>query len=188
MLGSKSYTLTCRSASGQILYASATVTVNDIVPDAAPAPSIDDLTASQAKTFVADTGQTVMNGLVLDSVSGLVTLEPMLFVNAMQASSVSQVKFYEDLTLLETRSIAPFALDTTKLKNGKHPITQRTYYRDGSVGEVTRILGVSNAAVVKAESMAPMIAVAVFFTIAAGIGGGLWQWRRSRPSVIGTSR
>lgn len=180
LLGSKSYTLTCRTNDGQVLYASTSVVVNGIDAGVAPAPNMASQTGNQAKSFVTATGQTVMNGAILDEVSGLVTLDPTLFTDASRAKTVTEIKFLEDSALIQTVKASPFALDTTKLTNGKHAVTQQTSYQDGSISEITRVLSINNLAQANSQSMVPFIALAMLAVLGGGGGGSFWLWYRNR--------
>ena len=183
LLGSKTYTLTCRGSANEVVYASATVIVDGIVAnDSAPA----DDPANQPKSFGSDLG-TVINAMALEQVSGLVTLEPSLFTDSAKASLVAKVEFYEDTKKLDTLTVQPYAFDTRKLKDGPHALRQVTYYRDNTVDSVTRIVTVKNAVAAQATTSTggPIVVVLGLIVLACAVAGGVWFWLRRRTSALG---
>ncbi len=54
------------------------------------------------------------------------------------------MEFYNGEDLIQTATEPPFALDTKLLENGTYTITQRTYFKDGSQSEVTKVMSVQN--------------------------------------------
>ncbi|HEY6737156.1 MAG TPA: hypothetical protein VI322_05580 [Candidatus Saccharimonadia bacterium] len=188
LLGSKSYTLTCLGADGRMVYASTSVIVNGIPASQAPDPSIGNQIAASQESFTTDAGQTVLNGLLVTDVKGLVTLNPAIFTDSLLASSVTKVEFYENTTLLQTVDAMPFALDTTKLADGEHTIAQRTYYRDGSMSQNVATLKISNATAGTAGHTVSLSWIFVLLPVVL-IAGGLavrWWLGRRQPGASAT--
>lgn len=188
LLGSKSYTLTCVGSNGTVVSQSASVIVNDISAPASPAsvtPAVNTSNSTQTN-LTASNGQAVVNGSVATTVSGLVTLDPSNITSSSKEKSITKVEYYEGQALIQTDSIAPFVLDTTKLSNGSHTITERTYYTDGSRSEITRVLSVDNSKKVAttANNTGAIIGIVLTFVVLLGVGGGiLFLVMRNRVTV-----
>ena len=189
LLGSKNYTLTCVGSQGQVVSRGVSVVVNDITPSApasSVAPTTNTSNGSAAMLKAAD-GSSVTNAAVATTVSGQVTLDPSNVTSSSRERTITKVEYYEGGTLVQTDSAAPFTLDSAKLNNGTHTITERTYFNDGSRSEVTRIITTSNnaKAVAKTSPAAPA-AAAIFITllvVGLAAGAAMYFWHRNRVTV-----
>ncbi len=151
LLESTSYTLTCKNQDGKTTSASLSITVAGKPVPIAPVAvtsSIDPSVATSAQVTNQLTGVKVTNTSVNSQVSGLASLDISNVVNPEKEKAISYIEYYNGEQLIEKVSKAPFALNTKLLKNGGYSITERTYYIDGSQSEVTKVLGIENAAAV----------------------------------------
>lgn len=199
LLGSKSYTLTCRGSDGTVVSQSTEVTVNGI-PAGQAASSVvpGTTTATNQQAVIAIGGQQIANAGASGSVKGLVTLDADTLTDATRTAQITKVEFYEGDKLIQTVATAPFVLNSAKLTDGTHTITQRTTYRDGSRSEVTRVVQVANlAAVAQASPVTGIViglTVLVVFVVLAGCGvvllrrrAGLSHSSGSKASAYGNS-
>lgn len=187
LLGSKSYTLTCVGDDAQVVSKSVEVVVNGISvgSQASSVAPVTNAANSTQTNLTASNGQKVTNGAVATTVSGYVTLDPSNITNSSKEKSITKVEYYEGQNLIQTDAIAPFVLDSTKLSNGSHTITERTYYADGSKSEVVRILSVQNTkAVAKTSSLGAVIAVVMVLLFLGGGGAAaVFFLKRRQVSV-----
>lgn len=95
--------------------------------------------------LTASNGAMVTNGGNSSMVSGLTTLDPSNITDPSKEKAISRVEYFQDDKLVQTVDKAPFALDTTKLRNGQYTITERTYFQDGSQSDITKVVQVANS-------------------------------------------
>lgn len=174
LLGSKNYTLTCAGQNTQTVSKSVSVIVNDIIVNTPVSPVLPttNIANSTQSTIKASNGQPVSNSAVATTVSGLVTLDPSNITNSNKERSIIKVEYYEADAFIQADTVAPFALDSAKLANGSHTITERTYFNDGSKSEVIRVLNIDNLKTVSAQGGAGVIGIVVtvvFLVLAAGV-------------------
>lgn len=72
--------------------------------------------------------------------SGYANIFPELMPDIV-AAELYKVVFYEAETYLYATAKPPFALDTSRLDNGRHAVKARLYYRDGRTGE--KVVGIT---------------------------------------------
>lgn len=78
------------------------------------------------------------------TVEGKVVLDPVVATDKAVQARIEKVAFYVDGTLIATQTAPPFTLDTTKVADGKHTILQKTFYKDGRVEDLKRVVFVNN--------------------------------------------
>jgi hypothetical protein len=162
------------------------VTVNNIaaaVPAASVQPGTD--TSNSQSVITASNGQSITNGTVATTVSGFVTLDASNITNAAKERTIAKTEYYESGILLQTDIAMPFVLDSSKLSNGSHTISEITYFNDGSRSQVTRVLSVNNIAAAAKKSN-PGAAVGVGVTIVVllvVLGVGVFFLRRNHITV-----
>jgi hypothetical protein len=177
---STSYTLTCKNSEAKTVSASVSVKVAGKPAPANPKPEVSTVDPTQAAADTvtnAQTGSLVANASVNDKVSGLASLDISNIVDATKEKSIKYVEYYDGEKLIQKVSEAPFALNTKLLKNGSYSITERTYYVDGSQGEVTKVLGVENiagVAVKKPDTLNVFPIIFVLVLLMGILGIGLW--------------
>jgi hypothetical protein len=184
LLESTSYTLTCKNQDSKTVSASLSITVAGKPAPVAPTPitsSVDTTTAASAQVTNQQTGAQVANTSVDSQVSGLASLDISNVVNPTKEKAIQYIEYYDGEQLIEKVTQAPFALNTKLLKNGSYTITERTYYIDGSQSEVTKVLGIENAAEVagieaKHTPIGKGIAIGVIGLIAALVVTAIAIW------------
>lgn len=177
---STSYTLTCVNSAGKQTSKSISVMVNGQPAPPAPAataPPVNKADAT-AKTVTASTGQSVSNAAATETVAGPTTLDPSNVTNSAKEQSILRVEYYNGETLIQTDDTKPFVLDTTRLKNGRYTLTERTYFIDGSQSEVTRVVTVANNTIASKKSK-PWLWLLLLLPM---IGGGFWFVKRKLSS------
>ncbi len=103
-------------------------------PNAPKAPVVTSTTGE--KVAVPATDETV--------VQGNVALDSKLVTDKEVEASVQKVEFYVDGTLVATKTEPPFTFDTTNVADGKRTILQKTYYKDGRIEDLERVVFVNN--------------------------------------------
>jgi hypothetical protein len=130
-------------------------------------------------------------GVVIDQpYSGYANVFPEIMSGAA-AERVYKVVYYEKDTYLYETAKPPFALNTSRMDNGKHTIEAQIYYRDGTSEKKSLGIGVSNtpetlfattqSGIVKAPPSIPLPYVLLGAAIAL-IGmavGTLWGWHKA---------
>lgn len=142
-----SYTLTCVNSIGTIVSRSVSVVVDGIAPPPAPAPVAPNPAGNnEDKPIVHDdkTNQDVTNTEEVTTAGGLITLDSANITDPERIASIDYVEYYINDKLVQRVDNPPYALDSTKLENGRYTITERTYFLDGSVSEVTRTIDIKN--------------------------------------------
>lgn len=146
---STSYTLTCKNSANVVTSKSVSVTVNSVPPPPAPSPTPADQIKSSPATpsspiLASTNGQRVVDTTSSGSVTqgDLATLDPNSITDADKIALIDRVEYYFNDELFYTATEVPFALDTTGLPEGSHTITQRTYFKDGSMEEYTQLVEV----------------------------------------------
>jgi hypothetical protein len=137
---SMTVTEVCNSVDGQIVSASAGISV-DGVPPPPPPPAVPPSPQTQenvatARTATTDqtTGVRMVNVQRRDKViqGELIVLTPAL-MNEDFAAQVEKVEYYEEEKLIETVTEPPFGLDSNLIEPGEHTITERIYMLDGII-------------------------------------------------------
>lgn len=122
--------------------------------------------------------------------SGYANIIPEI-MNGLEAERVYKVVFYEQNTYLYETAKPPFALDTSRMDNGKHTINAQLYYRDGTSDK--RSLGVSinntpetlfattqSGRVIAPSSIPlPYVIAGALITILGMAFGSWWGWRKA---------
>lgn len=179
---SQSYTLTCKNADAITADAKVSVVVDNQPAPSAPSP----LAASEIVTFGsvanlrATTGEQVVNAELTNSVTqgDLVTLDSSEVADKERIGQMTKLEYYDGENLFQTITKAPFVLATAKLKPGNHTITQRTYFKDGSIFEKNQVVTVKE----KAKSNQQPLQIPWQFVWPVGLAGlmvglGYIGWR-----------
>ncbi|HSX04880.1 MAG TPA: Ig-like domain-containing protein [Candidatus Saccharimonadales bacterium] len=145
---STSYTLTCTNGAGKTASKSLSVIVAATVATAAPAPatiSSTSATSGTRTTLTATTGEAVTNITASGSVTqgSLATLDSATVNSLTEVKSIDKVEFYINGKLAQADTTAPYALQTTAIQPASYTITQRTYFKDGSVLQQTQLVSVT---------------------------------------------
>ncbi|HSX35354.1 MAG TPA: Ig-like domain-containing protein [Patescibacteria group bacterium] len=181
LVSSMSYTLTCKNGSSATVSKSVSVVVANLVapspPPAVTATAIDpgagvtSASGATTATVTATTGQTVVDTQATGTVTkgALATLSPSNVTDPAKVDSIVKVEYYTGQKLVYAATTAPFALDTSVLKAGTtYTITQRTYYSDGSMSQVSQLVTI-NAATVAFLAQAASIPLVV--SVVAAVTG-----------------
>ena len=164
------FTLRCGGPSGtassQVSVSVARVGTNDPLPVLAPA-------------------------IVIDlPYNGYANILPEL-MSGESAEQVYKVVYYEAETYLFETAKPPFALNTTRMENGKHNLNARVYYRDGRTEEKTAGITVNNnpevlfatvqSSLIKAPPSVPLVwGLLGLLAVAAVMAGGTWWgWHKA---------
>ncbi len=196
LIASTSYTLTCKNSANTAVSKSVSVLVNGQAAPTAPAPTApEDITSGGGNAYSTDKSIKSVAGtdVVNVQVSGhatqgdLVTLDPASVADDATVKSIVKVEFYSGNKLIQTVSEDPYALNTDLLQPGAHTITQRTYFKDGSVSEKSQLVTITaKKTAVSLHGLSSWIiaAVAVILLVAVGaVAFGLpWYIRRYRSS------
>jgi beta-glucanase (GH16 family) len=118
------------------------------------APASEDGPADNEKVTVVGDDQTV---------SGAAVLSPELATNKEVQAKVHKVEYYIDNKLQQTVTSPPYRLDTSKVANGRHKVTEKVYFKDGTTTQKTATISIKNTAAIT-KTAAPWKGVA-----AAGI-------------------
>lgn len=121
--------------------------------------------------------------------SGYANIFPDL-MSGLATEKVYKVVYYEEEVYLFETATPPFALNTSRMENGKHDITARIYYRDGGTDQ--RVLGISvnnspetlqttPAAVQAAPPSIPLLwgILGGLFAVSIMSAGTWWGWHRA---------
>lgn len=112
-------------------------------------------------------------------------------MSAEAAQQVYKVVYYDQEDYLYDTAKPPFALNTSRMENGKHTIKARIYYRDGRTEEKTAGITVNNSpeilfattqsTLIKAPPTIPRVWSIVGLVLVLGVMviGGWWGWRRA---------
>lgn len=177
---STSYTLTCVNGDGKQTSKSVAIIVNGQPAPAAPAatsPAVNK-TDTTANKVTASTGQTVSNAAATETVTGPTTLDPSNITNSAKEQSILRVEYYDGELLIQTDTEKPFVLDSTKLKNGRYTLTERTYFIDGSQSETSRVVTIANSTVAAKHNGIDWIWLILLLPLLSG--GGLLLYKRKR--------
>ncbi len=122
--------------------------------------------------------------------SGYANILPEI-MNGSESERVYKVVFYEKETYLYETAKAPFALNTSRMDNGKHTVNAQIYYRDGTSDKRSLGITVSNtpetlfatvqSGVIKAPPSIPLpyaLAGALIAFVGMAIGTW-WGWRKA---------
>lgn len=145
LTASRTYTLTCQNEVGQIATASLSIIVDDMPPPPAPPPNppvdVDGAFTKEERILVdpvtkikianAEADDEVVQGMPLTLSDKVITSQPF-------AEKLIKVEFYIDGKLVQTITEPPFALDTSKLEPGTYAVTERLYFKDGTVGVLSQ--------------------------------------------------
>lgn len=119
----------------------------------APAPTSGEAPSDESSGDIvqAPDGESVVNAESDNNVTEgqLVTLDPSNVTDTEKMQRIVRVEYFKDKTLIQTVNKAPFVLDTSLLKPGAYKITERTYFKDGTVSEKTQTITVKAAAITK---------------------------------------
>lgn len=135
--------------------------------------------------------QSLEPGIIVDQpYSGYANVIPEL-MSAEAAERVYKVVYYENNTYLFETAKRPFALNTSRMDNGKHVVDAQIYYRDGTSERKTIGLSVSNtpetlfatiqSGVINAPPSIPLVYAVVggIITIVCMAIGSWWGWRKA---------
>lgn len=190
LVTSMSYTLTCKNSEDKTVSATTSVTVAGNPAPPAPVIVTPVVTAAQASAPVVtdkQSGAQVANASVTEQVSGLASLDISNVVDATKEQAIVAVEYYDGEKLIQKVTSPPFALNTKLLKNGSYTITERTYYIDGTQGEVTKVLGVSNQSGQVAgakDDMSSSVYVGLFVLLIAIVVVGTVTRHRWLPALV----
>jgi glycosyl hydrolase family 71/Big-like domain-containing protein len=127
-------------------------------------------------TVTSTTGQKIQivaNGSTVDK-NATIALDDTKITDKVVVESIDKVEFYVDSKLLQTVTTAPYVFDTKKIiKPGIYTITQRTYYKNGTKDEITKMIKVINTKAVEGVVAKPEVTKTLIFTdmyIAAAVG------------------
>jgi hypothetical protein len=149
------------------------------------------LSVSVSSSAVNDPLKELQPGVVIDQpYSGFANVFPEIMGGAA-AERVYKVVYYEQSTYLFETAKPPFALNTSRMDNGKHTIDAQIYYRDGTSDKRTLGIGVSNtpetlfattqSGIIKVPPVIPLPYVllgAVIALIGMAIGTW-WGWHKA---------
>lgn len=183
---STSYTLTCVNSAGVSTSKSVNVTVAG-APAPEPPPPVDPDTGDESadQPYFEEGGETIDNGAIDEELTGLAVLDPTNITDKAKIKNIDHVEYYLGEKLLSSDDAAPFAFDTTQLKNGTYTITERTYFKDGSTSEVVRTVVINNKTAATATKSGANISWLwwgggiVAFVMLAFILFLLWRRRRA---------
>lgn len=135
--------------------------------------------------------ETVEPGVIVDQpYSGYANVFPEI-MNGTEADRVYKVVYYKTNTYLYETAKPPFALNTSRMDNGKHTIDAHIYYRDGTSNKKSLGISVSNtpetlfattqSKPLIAPSKIPLpFAIAGVILVLVGMAiGTWWGWHRA---------
>ncbi|HSH18247.1 MAG TPA: Ig-like domain-containing protein [Candidatus Saccharimonadales bacterium] len=108
----------------------------------------------------------------------------------IQSDGISKVEYYLDGRLVKTVTVSPYRyrVDTTKLLNGNHRLTTKTYYTNGQTESVNQILNVKNPfGITQVRLLAVKYFWVLFLTILLIVGIVIALIVRGRSQSGGTS-
>lgn len=149
------------------------------------------LSVAVSSNFAFNAQQELPPGVIIDQpYSGYANVIPEI-MNGSEAQRVYKVIYYQNSTYLYETAKPPFALDTSRMENGKHTVSAQIYYRDGTSDKKSLGLAVSNtpetlfatvqSGAVKAPPLIPLPVLLVGFLVAAvGMAVGTWWgWHKA---------
>jgi hypothetical protein len=149
------------------------------------------ISVTVTSTAVNDPLAELKPGVTIDQpYSGYANVFPEI-MNGSAADRVYKVVYYEKTTYLYETAKPPFALNTSRMDNGKHTIEAQIYYRDGTSDEKSLGFSVSNtpetlfattqSGLVKAPPSIPLPYVLLGAAIAlVGMAvGSWWGWHKA---------
>jgi hypothetical protein len=139
LTATQTFSVTCANTAGSTTSDELTVTV-----DITQTVTEEELPPEERQTITTEDNITISNGAASETVTGDTVLDPTIVTDKSKQEKVEKVEYYLGEKLIYTATKPPYALDTTILPNGTHTITARTYMKDGTIEEVTRVLGVEN--------------------------------------------
>lgn len=147
---STTYSITCSNTIGSTSSDSLTISV-----DTTSEVDESSLPAEEQKTLIAEDSTPVANAAASETVGGEAVLDPTIITDKLKQEQIVKVEYYDGEKLVYTATEPPYSLDTTTLPNGTYTITARTYLKDGTTEETTRVLGIENEL---PETEAPAVA------------------------------
>jgi len=98
-------------------------------------------------TIRATTGQVVVDASKVDSVSqnSLVTLDSATVTDSDQIAQITRLEYYNGSKLIQTVTRTPFALNARLLGVGAYNITERVYFKDGSMAQTSQLITIKKA-------------------------------------------
>lgn len=149
--------------------ATTTQSTSKTTTSSSPATTIASQTARS--TITTNTPTPITNSLTVSTVSGETTLDATNVTDSAKEKTITKTEYYVKGTLIYTDSSTPYTLDTTKLRDGEHTITERTHYTDGSSSDVIdTVVVANNTARSGGRSSASTVALGITLTSAALIG------------------
>lgn len=135
--------------------------------------------------------QELRPGVIIDEpYSGYANVMPEI-MNGSEAERVYKVVYYQNTTYLYETAKPPFALNTSRMDNGKHTVSAQIYYRDGTSDKKSLGIAVSNtpetlfatvqSGVIKAPPSIPLpYALAGVLIAVVGMAiGTWWGWHKA---------
>jgi len=128
--------------------------------------------------------------VITEPYSGYANILPEL-MSAEAAQQVYKVVYYEQETYLFETAKPPFALNTTRMDNGKHAVDARIYYRDGRTEQRSAGITVNNSpetlfAVVQSSLIKAPPSIPLAWSLVAGLlvimvmsAGTWWGWHKA---------
>jgi len=142
-------------------------------------------------TVVNDEAPTLTPAIIIDQpYSGYANILPDL-MSAEAAEQVYKVVYYEQENYLFETAKPPFALNTSRLDNGKHTIKARIYYRDGRTEEKQAGITINNSpetlfattqsSLIKAPVSIPPLwgAIGLFLVLSVMVAGSWWGYHKA---------
>ncbi len=130
-------------------------------------------------------------GVIIDQpYSGYANVFPEI-MNGSAADRVYKVVYYEKSTYLYETAKPPFALNTSRMDNGKHVIEAQIYYRDGTSDKKSLGFSVSNtpetlfattqSGLVKAPPSIPLpyVLLGTAIALVGMVVGSWWGWHKA---------
>ena len=157
---STTYTLTCKNSAGTAVKQSLTVRVSKTLgfslqsSDMQLAATHFSTVASTANgsgtdsTIIRATArQVVVDASKVDAVpqNSLVTLDPATVTDSAEIAQITRLEYYSGSKPLQTVTHTPFALNSRLLSVGAHNITERVYFKDGSMAQTSQLITIKKA-------------------------------------------